>query len=382
MNWSPPKPLEPSPFTQNEKPAAWSHSGLPRSGVVTKVPFSPSNVNFTALPNLPSTISECAPLSGSRSLRSSMEWISVASWTQKRGTAARRARRFMGGPYQGKGEPAPVPTLVPPVAVFGCVNLSGESAIDEDEVADHREDARDPPGQGRAEAFRRRRGVVDGEAPRRVGARREHRRVEAEGHREHHPGEEQGRGEERGGVPLLPAQPDAEPDRDRREQRERVAGNLDRVLPEEEGALLLDEAGPDRRRQAQHEGRPRRDRRGAARPVLHGADGLLHDPQRAVMRERGRRGQPREHRIAVEDAAARAGFERRPEGLEEAPVLPDRHPADHVAERDAEEEREQAARQREDRVPESRPGGVVELVAQLDAERAAAEQPEDDHERE
>src|SRR5579885_1821133 len=168
MNSIPPKPLVPSPFTQNEKPAAWSHSGLPRSGVGTKYPFSPSNVNLTALPNLPSTVSVCAPLSGSRSLRSSIEWMSVASWTESRGTAARRARSFMEGPYQGEGEPAPVPTMVPSIAVFGCVNLSGESAVDEHEVADDREDARDPPRQRRAQAGRGRRGVVDGEAPRGV----------------------------------------------------------------------------------------------------------------------------------------------------------------------------------------------------------------------
>ena len=36
MNWSPPKPSSPSPLTQNENPAALSHSGVPWMLLVKK----------------------------------------------------------------------------------------------------------------------------------------------------------------------------------------------------------------------------------------------------------------------------------------------------------------------------------------------------------
>ncbi len=71
----PPKESLPSPRTQNEKPAAWSQSGVPRMLLVKNVPLaSLSNLNCTACPSCPGTTSAVPPALG----RLNLSWSIVA----------------------------------------------------------------------------------------------------------------------------------------------------------------------------------------------------------------------------------------------------------------------------------------------------------------
>src|SRR5512140_3824808 len=58
-----------------------------------------------------------------------------------------------------------------------------------------------------------------------------------------------------------------------------------------------------------------------------------------------------------------------------------RDSADHVAERGSEEDRQKSARKREEPVEEIPPEPALQVMPELDAERAQDEQPEHNHER-
>src|SRR5262245_9285056 len=99
MNWSAPKCFEPSPLTQNEKPAALSHSGVARMFVMqNEVLHLSSKENFTALPTLPSTDSARPFSLGGVTLTSSMELTSGPSWAREQRRASVRVERIMAQP--------------------------------------------------------------------------------------------------------------------------------------------------------------------------------------------------------------------------------------------------------------------------------------------
>src|SRR5262245_48241709 len=107
MNWMQPKCFEPSPLSQNEKPSALSHSGVPRTFVIQNWLLQPfSKENLTALPTLPSTLSERAFSFGAWTRTSSIELTSApscgvaATEDDSRSKGKSRCTRRMVGPPQ------------------------------------------------------------------------------------------------------------------------------------------------------------------------------------------------------------------------------------------------------------------------------------------
>src|SRR4029077_10232634 len=98
-----------------------------------------------------------------------------------------------------------------------------------------------------------------------------------------------------------------------------------------------------------------------------------------VMTQRHERGHAHEQRVPVENSGVRPNAKVRPKWREEIAVLIERHAAHHVAERRAEKENEQDAGGAEGDIPELVPKRVLQLMTNLDPERAEQEQPEHDH---
>ena len=91
------------------------------------------------------------------------------------------------------------------------------------------------------------------------------------------------------------------------------------------------------------------------------------------------REQANERGVPVEDSRLAAGEEVRKQRHAPEPFFSERNAANQVAERRAEHHGEKRRREREDRVPEFPPQGVVLVRAELDRHATQDQQPEDDH---
>jgi hypothetical protein len=101
----------------------------------------------------------------------------------------------------------------------------------------------------------------------------------------------------------------------------------------------------------------------------------------AVYGERDERQHARQHGVPVQDAGMGADLEVGPQGLEEVAVRPQRHAADDVADRRAEEDREEEAGEREDEIAQRPSQRIVHVGPDLDADPPQHEQPEHHHQR-
>ncbi len=98
-------------------------------------------------------------------------------------------------------------------------------------------------------------------------------------------------------------------------------------------------------------------------------------------RECGESKKTDEHGIPVEDARLATREEVRKKRHTTQPLVPERHAADEVAKRGTKHHGQKRRRQREDRVAELTPQGVILMGAELDRHAAQNQQPEHQHQR-
>ena len=119
-----------------------------------------------------------------------------------------------------------------------------------------------------------------------------------------------------------------------------------------------------------------------AAALLHRSLGAPGQERGPVTEQRDEREHPGEHGVPVENPDRFARQERREERQLEPSLPPEGHAADQVAERGAEQHREEPARAGEHHVPEVAPQRLGDVAAELDRHRAQHQAPDDQEDRE
>ena len=235
-----------------------------------------------------------------------------------------------------------------------------------------------PPAESNAHGVGPRRCGADGERARRISCRRQQHREEGEGRATQHRRQVDDRREEGCLLAVAPHgdrhDRQAGSDRQRDEQPDRV-----RTEVAEDGGTDGD-GGPQahQRQRGQEIGSQASD---APSPFVQVTADTEREIVGAVGRERRERHHAAGHGVPVEDPGLLSRAEVGPQRQEERPVRVQRNAADHVAERGAEEDRQQQAGDHEDRVAGLGEGIVAEVGPQLEPQRAPDQQPQHHHER-
>ena len=247
------------------------------------------------------------------------------------------------------------------------------------EIADDQRDPDGPPDQRHPHPVAGGGGVGRGEAVGGIEGRPQPERVVARQGRGHHPEQERGRGEERGELAAA-ARGTGRPPRPRRSRARRRRSAQGRATRPAKTSgrtqAVAAVATTHRTSTAFQASRAKARLRSRTGPVVLQTRYRAPWPARATSVKR-----PTSPVYQSRMPGSRPGRKFVNSGMPGSPFCSERHAANEVAERRAEDDGQERRREREDRVPEFAPQGIVLMRSELDRHAAQDQQPEHDHQR-